>query len=94
MSNATFVPMLVVGAAALALWIHVRFPFLAPNSALRAFVHAGIALGLLELVPDSGGSTAFAFVVVFGGALPGFVYCFLAGIWLVRVMQSLAGVPR
>ena len=94
MSTATFVPLLATCAAALALWIHLRWPSLAPESPLRTFVHAAIALGLLQLVPDSGESVALAFVVVFGAALPAFVYCFLAAIWLVRMMQGAAWLPR
>lgn len=94
MSNEAFVAILVSGAAVLALWTHVRFPSLAPDGLPRALVHAVISIALLQLVPDSGESVVSAFVVVFGFALPAFVYCFLAAIWLLRVWQTAVGAAR
>jgi hypothetical protein len=94
MSNQTFVLLLAGGAALLALWVDRRFPSLAPDALQRLFVHAAVALVLLQLIPDSGGSVAFAFVVVFAAALPAFVYCFLVAVWFVRLWQQLAGAVR
>ena len=94
MSNQMFVIALAGGAALLALWIDRRFPSLAPDGLQRLLVHTAVALGLLQLVPDSGGSVAFAFVVVFAAALPVFVYCFLIAVWLVRLWQGLASALR
>lgn len=86
-----FVLALVGGAAVLALWVDTRFPSLAPEGLQWLLVHAGVALALMQLIPDSQGSIAFAYVVVFASALPVFVYCFLVGVWLVRLWQGLAG---
>ena len=44
MSPGVFLALLAVGAAAVALWTHVRFPRLAPASFTRALLAAGIAL--------------------------------------------------
>jgi hypothetical protein len=93
-SNHTFVLALTGGAAVLALWVDRRFPALVPDGLRPLFAHAVVALVLLELIPDSHGSVAFAFVVVFAAALPVFVYCFLVGVWLVRLWQELAGALR
>ena len=42
MSNDMFVLALAVGAALLALWIHARFPALAPERMPRTLLHAGL----------------------------------------------------
>lgn len=94
MSNGTFVIALACGAALLAVWLDSRFPALAPAGLHRLIVHAAVALVLMQLVPGTGGSVAFAFVVVFAVALPVFVYGFLVTVWFVRLWHSVAGVPR
>jgi hypothetical protein len=84
-----FLAALVTGSALLALWLHVRVPRLAPAKLGPAIAHAVLALVALQFLPSAAASTAWALVVVFGLALPGLVYVFLASIWCLAAMQRL-----
>jgi hypothetical protein len=91
MSVQLFVAALAVGAAVLALWLHVRFPQLAPACALRTIAHLALAgTVLFFFVPDGDGSAPAAFSAAFLIVLPGLVYAFLASIWMLRVLQAAA----
>jgi hypothetical protein len=92
-----FVVASVGGAAALALWVDVRFPALAPESLtarLLALVVAGLAAdagsrlfaGVLAVESVGAGRGLAALGVL----LPGLTVAFLAGLWLLRSLQSLA----
>ena len=94
---AVFVLAAVTGAALLALWVDARFPDLAPTR---------LAMRLLALLgacaAADGGSRLFASMlaatpvpattklVALGVLLPGLTLAFLAGLWLLRSLQSLA----
>ena len=90
MSNGTFALVLPVGAALLALWLDARLPKLAPASMRRVILHIAAALLTLQLIPGAN-STAMLYVAIFGVALPGLVYTFLAAIWFIRIAQSALG---
>jgi hypothetical protein len=83
-----FLYVLVVGAGALALWIDVRHPKLAPETVSKRLVAAGCALLVLELVPVFHGSVVAVYVTVFGILLPVLVMSLLAAIWLLRAVQE------
>src|SRR6185295_17137461 len=51
MSSHAFVFVLSFGSALLALWVHVRFPKIAPEHVGKTLLHTGIAFALLRLVP-------------------------------------------
>jgi hypothetical protein len=85
---------LVCGGALLALWLNARKPELSPEGLPRLLVHAGLALALMQLIPSSGNSVVFAFVVVFAAALPVFVYAFLVAIWVIRFGQAASAAFR
>jgi hypothetical protein len=88
MSIQLFVAALATGAALIALWLHVRFPNVAP-SPVRTIVHLALAaVVLFFFVPETGGSVGAAFSAAFLVVLPGLVYAFLASIWMLRLMQS------
>jgi hypothetical protein len=93
MSNGMFAVALAIGAALLAVWIDARFADSAPRTLQRVFAHALAALVLMQLIPGSGNSVLFGFVVVFGAALPAFVYAFLVAIWIMRLWLS-SGLQR
>jgi hypothetical protein len=84
-----------VGAAAIALWIDVRFPGIAPR-ALRGFViHAALAIGAGQLlVPTAmnallgAESPVLALVAIFGVAFPALLYAFLVGVWTIKTAQG------
>ena len=90
MSSLAFSYLLAAGAAALALWILVRFAGFGPRSLFWAGVHAVVAYALLRLVPvvvgtiGTGDVVALRYVAVFGVVLPMFVYGFLSGGWVTR----------
>lgn len=94
MTNEVFALALACGAAALALWVHVRAPKLEPGSLRVLALHAVVAFVLMQLIPASGGSVAFAYVVVFAVALPLLVYAFLVAIWFLRLLQNVATSMR
>jgi hypothetical protein len=87
---------LLVGAAALAFWIIVRYSGFGPQTVVRAIVHVIVAMVLLQLLlpvgleaVDAIGVPAADYVQVFGVALPLFVYAFLSGGWTTRAALGL-----
>jgi len=93
MSNGTFVLVLAAGAGLLALWLHVRFPSLAPERLGRTILHAATAFALLKLTSMFGESTA-VFTVVFVFVLPALVYALLCTIWVLQHAQTALGLSR
>ena len=93
MSNSTFVLALAAGAALLALWLHLRFPSLAPERLGHTVLHAASAFVLLQLMPSLGSSET-AFTVVFVFVLPALVYALLCSIWMIRQAQIAMGLSR
>lgn len=97
MSLVVFGVFLVLGAAAIALWITVRFPKLTPHRLRPILVHMGIALLLAQLVPFGimlpiSGSAAVQLIAgIFAVALPVLVYTLLIFIWLLLVAQNALG---
>jgi hypothetical protein len=97
MSSGTFLLVFSLGAAALALWICVCLPKLGPTSLARAFAHVAAAMVVGSLlkpalagVAESGLPLA-VFLAVFGVALPGLTYMFVAGAWLIRATARMRG---
>jgi hypothetical protein len=96
LSASTFMLFLLVGAAALAFWIIVRYSGFGPQTVVRAIVHVIVAMVLLQLLlpvgleaVDAIGVPAADYVQVFGVALPLFVYAFLSGGWTTRAALGL-----
>jgi hypothetical protein len=90
---------IALGAAALAMWVHARFPSLAPQSLqLRFFVHVaccGVALKVavpsaLHFVVSMGTMTA-GLAALFAVILPALVYSFLITVWILKLVQNAAG---
>jgi hypothetical protein len=90
--------LIALGAAAIALWVHVRFPRLAPAGIQPRFVLHVVACGLiLKLFVPSGlaltagvGTVSATLLGVFGIAFPGLVYTFLVTVWILKLVQSAA----
>jgi hypothetical protein len=84
-----------LGSAALALWVLMRFPQLAPETFRGGTVHLCLAilLGQLAVLPiqriavDPTGILLSLFAL----ALPALVYSFLACLFLFRLCQQLLG---
>jgi len=95
MTGAEFLVGLALGAAALALWIHVRFPGITPHGLRQALIHVGVALVigqalfpvLSSLVPAMN-PFARALVIIFALGLPILTYSLLSSIWILRALQG------
>jgi hypothetical protein len=95
----TLVMLVAVGMALNALWLHVRFPGLAPESLRSALLHVIVAVGFLELVPVAFklavASDEQLMIALVGVAFPALTYVFLASLWMIRLfhgMMSRGGV--
>ena len=91
MGRETFLLLFTLGAAALAVWVAVRLPRLAPGSFRAASVHLGTAfllgavLGpLLHAVPGLPSAPSLL-AALFAIALPALTYMLLVGMWLVQL---------
>ncbi len=97
-----FLIVFAAGTAAVALWIDGRFPRLAPTSFRTSFLHAGVSLVLGQLIVPLGiqtisanGSPSFVLTAVLGLGLPALVYCFLAALWVMKLVAAqMRGSPR
>ena len=94
MSNGIFVLALAAGAGLIAIWIHARFPGLAPDRMGKTVLHAVIAFALLQLMPGLSGSTVVLFAGVFLLVLPALVYALLCSIWVLKLAQTALGLQR
>jgi hypothetical protein len=90
-----------LGAGAIALWIDVRFPRLAPQEMAKALLHVAASIAVVYASgPAIQALVAYddprlALAVVFGLAFPSVVYCLLAGIWVIKLTQrALSGHLR
>jgi hypothetical protein len=94
--NAGLVVVLIgLGAGAIALWIDVRFPRLAPQELGKAVLHivASVAVvyassPIMQMVTASD-DPRIVLLGVFTIGFPSVVYCLLAGIWLIKVAQRM-----
>jgi len=100
MSIASFVLLLCVGAALLALWLVVRFPDLGPSDVTWALLHVALSIVLGQLMLASigvvgrSGVPAAQFVAAFGIVLPGLIYMFVAAAWLIRAAAGRLHGPH
>ena len=79
---------LVLGAAALALWLDKRFPDLAPKSFSRRMLAACCAGGVFAAAPVFHGSIAALYATLFAIILPLLVSSFLTAVWLLRAVRD------
>lgn len=94
--NTGWVVMLIcIGAAAIALWIDVRFPGITPQGLLGFIAHASLAIGAGKLLVPAGmnalleaESAVLAIVAVFGVAFPALMYAFLIAVWTIKTAQG------
>jgi len=94
MSNELFLLALAGGAGLLAVWIHARFPGIAPERMGKTMLHTGIAFVFLQVIPGHGESAPAVFINVFLFVLPALVYALLCSIWMLRLFQTALGVSR
>ncbi|MFL5934304.1 MAG: hypothetical protein ACJ75Q_05290 [Gaiellaceae bacterium] len=97
MGKETFLLLFVLGAAAIAAWMALRLPRLAPTSLRGGAAHlvvtlvVGAVLGpLVRSVPGLP-SELSVLAALFLVALPAITYMLLVGMWLVQL--AVAGAP-
>ena len=100
MTVGIFSVLFLAGAAAVAVWLVVRFPERAPTEFRRAMIHFGVSVvGMYLLVPvlDSALEVVAqpyqAHLSMFAVLLPAFVYRMVAVIWILRLAQGALGPP-
>ena len=95
-------PAMLIGLGTVAVWTHVNYPRLRPNSLLWAIVHvavsfAGFALlptALSVLLPVLPSRTSQPYVVL-GLLIPLMTYLLLSWVWLIaRILHDIGGNPR
>jgi hypothetical protein len=92
MSSHALVVALSIGSALLALWIHVRFPNIAPEHVGKTLLHTCIAFALLRLMPGMVESPVMALITIVVLVVPGLSYALLCSIWMLRHVQTAMGV--
>ena len=95
-----FSVLFVAAAAAVAVWIVLRFPERAPSEFRRAMIHFGVSIvGLYLLVPvfdsalDVVAQPYQAHLSLFAVLRPAFVYRMVSVIWILRLAQGAIGPP-
>jgi hypothetical protein len=90
-----------LGAGAIALWIDTRFPRLAPNEVAKAVLHVVASLAVAHTTGPAVQALAasddprIVLLGVFAVAFPSVVYCLLAGLWVIKLVQGmLSGLLR
>jgi protein-S-isoprenylcysteine O-methyltransferase Ste14 len=95
-----FVSTMFIGVGLLAIWVHLRFPRLQARTLSRAFVHIGLALGVLQIVSLMVGVSLHSlprpYVAVTAAVLltiAALCYVLLSWIWLLVRLRD-RGLPR
>jgi hypothetical protein len=90
-----FLVFIGVGAGAVALWLHTRFPRFTPKDTRDALLHVGVSLvigyvavPLLMKTIVVAGSPLSTLVAIFGVGFPALTYCLLASIWIIQILQG------
>lgn len=95
MTKSEFLIALILGASAIALWIHARFPGIAPEGLRTAIIHVGVALivgqaifPVFQAVLPAMNPFMRGLVLTFLLGLPVLIYSLLSSIWILRILQS------
>jgi hypothetical protein len=94
-SVGVFLVLVVLGGAAVAVWINTRFPKLAPGELRRAMIHVGVSLVVAQLVVPllmksvvALGTPMAILFAIFGIAFPALTYCLLSSLWIIKACQG------
>ena len=95
MGAPTFVSLVFVAAAALAIWVDVRLGGRGPSALSHIILNALGAMLVLEVakrvVVAADGPTV-TMLVLLGIFLPALIYVFLASLWVLKMVRS--AMPR
>jgi hypothetical protein len=88
-ANVIFTAALFVGAAAIAAWIAVRFPKLAPRSVVVRAVGGLVAVALLTFAPVDASTYMTLYGTLFALLLPLLVVTWLQAFWVLQALGNL-----
>jgi hypothetical protein len=92
--NVAFTSALFLGTAAIACWIVVRFPKIAPDSVIARAIGALLCAHLLGFIPLSTDTTSQLYVSIFVFLLPALTLMWLCTAWLLQSLQNALGAMR
>jgi len=94
-------PCFFLGLGAVALWIHVRWPHLRPQSLNRAILRVGLAFGSFSLAPYALHPVAQAVpeplslpAVVGSLVIPTLCYVLVSWVWLIALIHGIGAPPK
>jgi len=95
-STPTFLTALAVGAGLIALWLHFRYPGLAPERIRTILFHIGASIliaaivvpALSEIAEAQLSTRTAALTTIFLIGLPALTYQLLAAVWVMSMAQS------
>lgn len=93
MTVAVLLLAIVLSAAALTIWFHLRWPGAAPDGFVDAILRvlAGLALlqvGLFVLDAAVGASPGVAVLAIVGVVAPVLTFAFLASLWIMKLFAD------
>ena len=83
-----FAAALFIGTAAIALWVDIRKPTLAPNGLKWRVLLAVISVQVCAMIPIANTSFQGLYVSVFGALLPMLVVMWLTALWVLRAISE------
>jgi hypothetical protein len=83
-----FAVALFVGTAAIALWIDVRKPSLAPDGLIWRAACAFVAIEACGMIPIANGSFLALYTSIFAVLLPMLIAMWLTAVWLLRAISD------
>jgi hypothetical protein len=92
--NVVFASALFLGTAAIACWIVVRFPRIAPRSVIVRGAGTLASAQLLGLVNVSAETTPKLYVSIFVLLLPALTLMWTCTVWLLQSLQETLGAMR
>jgi hypothetical protein len=92
--NVVFTSALFLGTAAIACWVVVRFPRIAPGSIIVRGVGALASAQLLGFIKISSETTPALYVSIFALLLPALTLMWMCTVWLLQSLQEALGAGR
>jgi len=92
--NVVFTSALFLGTAAIACWVVLRFPRIAPGSIIVRGVGALVSVQLLGFINVSTETTPALYVSVFALLLPALTLMWMCTVWLLQSLQEALAAGR
>lgn len=93
LNTSAFAVCFLGGSAAVALWLDLRLPRLAPETVKGILIHVGVTIVAAQVVfPFAfhalAGSQVLTLVAVFGIAFPALTYSLLVAVWVLKLVAN------